>query len=615
MVPRFYIFALTLLAFAGATLSACQPRPRTWQGSDEKAELPGAASPSKTFGFSGEIAELDLSRGLPELPAPTLLGGPPSGSYFQLVSALRGAIEGSETKAFFVRLGSVNIGWARAEELGRMLIEAREANKPVICHAEGYSNTTAWMAARGCERIWLSPAGSVETTGIAAQVLYANRLLTEKLGVKVDMLQVGRFKGADETFTRDGPSPEARESLESTLSAIRETWLTGFGERGKVIEGAVEDGPHGPEEALRLGLIDGIGYADEARDEARDRGGSPVSRTRFGPASDRRSGFAEVLRALSGGGGTPVRRPHVAVVRAIGAITMERSGGLFGGSGGISQRSLGRTIRDLMEDDSTKAVVLRIDSPGGSALASDLLWHELMSLRDQKPLVVSIGDMAASGGYYLASAADKIIAEKTSIIGSIGVVGGKLAFGEALEPLGINVETFSPNPRPGGAARAAYESAFTAWDPATRERVRGVMESIYSLFVRRVATGRGVSVEQIAPATEGRLFAGEAAMRLGLVDEWGGVERAIELAKDLASLRPDAPVRLISERGGLLDWLALDEGAGEEGEVAKISAPTDLKADALRSIAPELSAFLASAEPLLQGERALAALPFAIFLR
>lgn len=615
MVPRLLLFAF--VALLGTSLLQCQPRPRSFAGSESKGsdEVMTVPAPPSLDGAFGEIAEIDLSRGAPELPATSLLGGPPSGAYFQLIGVLRTVVKESSSRGIFVRFGGARLGWARAEEIGRLLEAAREAGKSVVCHAEGYSNTTAWIAARGCERIWLSPAGTVETTGIAAQVVYANRLLTEKLGVKIDMLQIGKYKGADESFTRDGPSAEARESLESTLAALRETWLEGFRGRGARAVEAAEDGPFDANEARALGLVDAVGYLDEARDDAEQLVGSASSRRRFGPGTDRASGFAEILRALSGGSSPSIRRPHVAVVRAIGAITMERSGGLFSEGSGITERGLSRTIRQLASDDSAKAVVLRIDSPGGSALASDLLWHELMKLREKKPIVVSIGDMAASGGYYLASTATTIVAEKTSIVGSIGVVGGKLAFGPALEPYGVHVETFSPNPRPEGKARAAYESPLVPWDEATRARVEAVMRSTYALFVERVAEGRGVPVSALAGATEGRLFAGEAASRLGLIDEWGGFEQAIARAKEIAELRQDAPVRLVSERGGLLDWLDLEEGMTEEAELPGAYAVNDPRTSVLRAVAPEVLSFLSSAEPLLHGERTLTALPFAIFLR
>lgn len=606
--------ALVAIASAAALL-ACHARPRTWTGAAEVGAS-GASTTATTSSGGGDVAEIDLSRGAPELASRSLFGGTPTGSFFQLVKLVRQIADGDGTKSVFVRFGSTRIGWSRAEELATLLSAVRKAGRPVVCHADGYTNATAWVAAQGCERIWLSPAGEVEANGIAAQVVYANRLLTKKLGVDVDFLQMGKFKGAEEPLTREGPSPEARESLESTLAAIRKTWIAGFEARGAAAVAAAEDGPFGPAEAKARGLVDAVGYLDEARDEAKKRGGVEQARLRFGPSARSGGELAELLRALAGGGPASGGAPHVTVVRAVGAIAMSGGGGLFGDGSGISERALGRTVRALEEDDATKAVVLRIDSPGGSALASDLLWHALMQLRAKKPIVVSVGDMAASGGYYLASTANKIVAEPTSIVGSIGVVGGKLAFGNALEQIGVHVETFSAKSEPAAAARAGYESPFVPWDDATRERVRASMKGVYDLFLSRVAEGRGVPVEKIAASAEGRIFAGDEAMTRGLVDEWGGIEKAIAIAKDLAKLRADAPVKLAGERGGLLEMLDPDDdGSDDESRAAATAGPFAAPAAAIGALAPELATFVSSAAPMLRGERTLAAVPFAMILR
>jgi protease-4 len=193
----------------------------------------------------------------------------------------------------------------------------------------------------------------------------------------------------------------------------------------------------------------------------------------------------------------------VAVIPAQGAIAME-SGGAFE-SGGITAKALTKTLRRLKKDESVKAVVLRIDSPGGSALASDLLWHELRELKKVKPLVVSVGGMAASGGYYMACAADRIIAEPTSIVGSIGVFGGKIVLSSALEEVGVHTETFPASPEPGAAARAAAQSPFSAWDDATRERIRAEMQSVYDLFITRVSDSRKMPREKVEEHAQGRI--------------------------------------------------------------------------------------------------------------
>jgi protease-4 len=498
-----------------------------------------------------------------------------------------------------------------------LLAQVRESKKPVICHADGYGNATTWIAARGCDRIWVSPAGGVETVGIAAEMLYAHKLLADKLGVSVDFLQIGKFKGAEEPFTRQGPSPEAKASLEGVLGAIRDQWLSGLSAaRGQAVREAAEDGPFSADEAKARGLVDAVGYLDEARDDVKARSGARQFDVRFGgPAhGPDHPEVTELFRALAGGSVSRGGPSHVALVRAVGAISMDSGSTVFGARAGITERALGKVVRALTEDASVKAVVLRIDSPGGSALASDLLWRALMRLRAQKTLVVSIGDMAASGGYYLASAAHRIVAEPTSIVGSIGVVGGKIALGPALEGAGVHVEAIGA-PGSHAASRASYESALLPWDPATRERVRAEMTAVYDLFLRRVAEGRGLSVEQISAAAEGRIFAGQEAKNQHLVDEWGGLERAIAVARELAHLEDDAPVRVSGESGGILDWFD-DDPATDDPESRGLSRVwARLRASvAAEPAAGEEGALLASLMPLLGGETALTALPFGLFV-
>jgi len=601
------VCAVTVLAGV-----ACHARPRTW--SSAGADLGTSTSHARTLGKGdGEIAEIDLTRGAPEATGSSLLGSLSQQNYFRLVTLLQKIAAEPANRGVLVRFGSARFGWARAQELAEMFGKLRDAKKSVVCHADGYANASFWIAARGCDRIWVSPAGGVDTVGVAAELLYAHRLLAEKLGIDVDFLQIGKFKGAEEPFTRDGPSPEARASLEGVLGAIREQWLQGVaGARGDAIRTAAEDGPFSPDEAKQRGLVDAVGYLDEARDDAKSRTGGRGFDVRFGVAAHGSDNvdFGQVLRAFAGGTGRG-GPPHVAVVRAVGAISMEGGGGPFGQGGGITERGLGRIVRTLTEDSSVKAVVLRIDSPGGSALASDLLWRALMQLRAKKPLVVSVGDMAASGGYYLACTANRVFAEPTSIVGSIGVVGGKLAIGPALETVGVHVEPIGA-PGSNAAQRASYQSPLLPWDPATRERVRTEMTAVYDLFVRRVAEGRGVPADVIAGSAEGRIFAGPAAQAAKLVDEWGGLERAIRAAKELAKLDENAPVMLSGDGGPLLEWFD-EDGANDDASLPSL-AQKAFRVTSNLPAAADADAFLASLTPLLRGETTLTALPFVLLM-
>ena len=369
--------------------------------------------------------------------------------------------------------------------------------------------------------------------------------------------------------------------------------------------GAPEEGPYSPALAKERGLVDDVGYVDEARDALETASGAVRAEVRFGGAAPAGRGgeLADVLRAVAG---DSLGTAPVVLVPATGSISMD-GGGAFGDSGGIVARRLVRTLVRLEHDDDVRAVVLRIDSPGGSALASDLLWHELMRIRDKKVLVVSVGDMAASGGYYMASAGATIFADATSIVGSIGVVGGKIAADHALEKIGVHSETFPAKAgSPQAAARAAYDSLLTPWDADTRERVLQTMTAIYELFLSRVAQGRGIAVERVAASAEGRIFSGRDGQARGLVDEIGGLAEALARARAMAGLPDDARVEVAEEADGILRVLE------ESGPRSAVRSPL---AGALGRVAPDIAPLAGSVEALLAGERVLCAVPFALTVR
>ncbi|HRI70605.1 MAG TPA: signal peptide peptidase SppA, partial [Polyangium sp.] len=566
------------------------------------------------------IAELDLGSGVPEIASTGLFAAGRGRGFADLVQTIEAAKNRDTNKGFFVRLGTASFGLARAHEIGRLLDGLRKSKKPVICHADDFGNGTLLMAAVGCDQIWLSPAGGVNSITLSAEMVFGKRLL-EKLHVDVDFLQVGKYKGAKEPFTNDGPSPEARESLEGTLRGMRTAWLAAIatGRNNPELANVVEDGPFSAEEAKEKGLIDTIGFAEDAREEAKKLASAERIVTRFGggPGNEPVSrGLVDVMRALTGPGGTG--EPRIAVAIASGAISM--GGGSqspLGGNEGISERELGKTVARLTKDESVKAVVLRIDSPGGSALASDLLWKKLMKLRSEKPLVISVGGMAASGGYYLACAGTKIVAESTSIVGSIGVVSGKLAVGKTLSEFGITTQIVAAAPDPQKAARAGYMSPFAGWDEATREKVLHSMNSVYDLFVKRIAEGRGVDVKKVGESAEGRIFSGTEAKERGMIDELGGLSDSITLARKLASLPDDVPVDILGGPAGLFELLDDDADARSRSQAAlaqqaRQTAWSTMLPEISGLAPPALSTFLGSMNPLLTGERTVVALPFGL---
>ncbi len=608
---RRVVVAPLLAAIVVAASTGCDGRHRASTASGGSHDEPRAGP---------AIAVLDLSDGVPEQPPTGLLGLSSKGASFdELVHEVERLGRDKDVRGILVRLGTARIGLARAQEIGTM-IGALGTRLPVWCHADDLSNGTLYLAARACKRTWLSPASSVDAVGLAAQTLYFHKLLAEELGLDVDFLQVGKYKGAEEPFTRDGPSPEARASLQSTLSDMRTVWLDGLHQaRPAMPEAAPEDGPYSARRAKELGLVDEVGYFDEARDALEKDAAAVRAEVRLGggAASGGGDDLSDVLRAIAG---ESLGSAPVALVRADGAISMEGGGGLLSAeSGGIVERRLVKTLVRLERDDDVKAVVLRIDSPGGSALASDLLWHQLMRIRASKPLVVSIGSMAASGGYYLASAGSVVFADAASIVGSIGVVGGKVAADQALERIGVHAETIPAKVGdPAAAARAAYESLLMPWDDATRERLLATMTGIYDLFLARVAEGRNISFERVAASAEGRIFSGRDGKARGLVDEIGGLAEAIARARVLGGLPADARVSVVGETSGLLDALGGGRAAGSRTAPAgeRLLGERGLAELASTELGPELLPFVAaSLAELGDHERVLCALPFALTVR
>jgi protease-4 len=588
-------------------LAACTARPRHTQASKDH-DAPKADEP--------RLVELDLSAGAPESSeGGALFRTPATQTYTGLIRIIGRAASDDKVRGLFVRLGEASFNLAESEELSRLLAGLRGKGKPVVCHAHSLGNSSALLGARGCSRLWLSPAGDVSTIGIAAQMLYFHGIF-ERLKIGVDFLHMGKFKSGAEPLTREGPSEEARASLVETLAAIRGAWLDESNELKKsdALRNALEHGPWSAGEALERGLIDEVGFETEALEAAKKSAKVEAVEVGFGPRAKSKSGLgiAELLRVISGASGSD-GQPHIAVVPAEGAITMEAGGPLQ--RGGITARALGKTLRRMQNDESVKAVVLRIDSPGGSPLASDLIWHEMMELRKKKPIIVSVGSMAASGGYYIACGGQRIFAERTSIVGSIGVFGGKINVAPALDQFGVHAETFAASPESGAGERAGYNSPLISWDDATRERVRAHMQSIYDLFIARVAHGRKLAVDKVREVAEGHIWSGDQGRERGLVDEIGGLSEALTAARKAARLEADAPVSVEGGRDSLLDSLLLGDDASDADAATALERLSAAPATRLLSEVPqELRAFVSGLAPLSEHEHVVIALPYALLI-
>jgi protease-4 len=523
MRRTFLLFALLLVLALVVTLTA------VWLG----PQL--ATSPSSMLA-SEQVLVWRLAGGLPEhLPEGTFLlpGEDPPLTLTSVYARLRHARTDPQVRGLALSIADAGFGLAAAEEIRRQLVALREADKFVICYletaGEGSNGTLEYYLASACDDITLAPAGDVNLLGLHFDATFLRGTL-DKLGIEPEFQQVGEFKSAGETFTRSEHSPAAETALEALLDSVWSTLTADLAaDRGKSVAEIVtlvDGAPWSAEEALAQGLVDALGYPDE-----------------FRTAVEERAGTADLLalerypRRL---GPAPGSGPTIAVLVATGTIVRGESGSdPWSGEAYIGSDGLGSALRDLAEDDSVEAVVLRIDSPGGSALASDLLLREVTLLAEEKPVVVSMAGVAASGGYYLAARASKILAEATTITGSIGVVSGKLATRRFQEDLlGITHDALQR-----GQNADLYQS-LDRYRPEQAARVESLMNRVYGTFVRHVAEGRGMTQDAVEAVAGGRVWTGADAQARGLVDELGGFDRAIELACEEAAIADCSGVAL-----------------------------------------------------------------------
>lgn len=558
----------------------------------------------------GLLLELDLTGGVTEGGTETLLGTPGRRTYVRLIRVLEKAAADERLTGVLLRLGSAQLGMAQSEEVSRLLQAVKAAREvPVWCHADQLSNSTALLTTGGCDHIWVSAGGGVDTVGVSGQVVYLYGLF-ERLGIQPDFLSAGRYKTAAESLTRSGPSPEAKQAFTSLFQSIQASWLMAIrNATSEQVARAAELGPYDPGSAKAAGLITDIGYDSEARETAEK--GAEADRTVVAFGGQQRRSDAGVLfdliRALDADSRSE-DGDFIAVLTASGAIS-QAAGGMFDESG-IASDSFVRRLRLLERNDDAKAVVIRIDSPGGSALASDLIWHEVMKLRKSKPVIASVGAMAASGGYYIAAATDRVFAENTSIVGSIGVVSGKIVIGPALEKVGIRAVSFPGSKTPGAEDRAGYASALTPWGPAQRERMQTMITSIYDLFISRVVEGRGISEAQVRKVAEGRVWTGAQGLSNQLVDQIGGLGEAVAEARRRADVDDDVPMRLVFATDGLLETLLFGSSAEQSNARRKLVGAQSHPV--LEAVPAPLRAWAESVMPLAGNERVVAAMPFAV---
>ena len=453
-----------------------------------------------------------------------------------VVGRLRALAGDDKLSGVVVRAGGIAISVPDAIELRAAIHDLRKAGKTVACHAEAASNN-AYLVLAACDKIALAPLGDVAITGPAALPVHIKPLL-DKLGIQADFLHVGAYKGAAEPLTLDAPSKETQETIGAILDRRYQTMVEIIAAERKLpaatVKSLIDTGLFPAEQAKTSGLVDEVAAFEAFRDAAATSGWAKLE---LDP--DRSDPMAMMLKLSRFLGAIPPDKPagdHVALVYAVGNIVDGGGEGVLGAREQIASHTLVAALRALTADATVKAVVLRIDSGGGSALASELIWRAVAELKAKKPVIVSMSDVAASGGYYIACGATKVFALDDTLTGSIGVVGGKLALRDGLARLGVN--TFPT----GRGKRATMAASLGPWTEDERGAVRGQMEAVYRVFVGRVAEGRGKQPPEIDRIAQGRVWTGARAKELGLIDEIGGLDAALAEARKLAKV--DAAVGL-----------------------------------------------------------------------
>jgi protease-4 len=474
----------------------------------------------------GDLAEL----------APTdvvgLLRGVRTPTVRSIVESLRKAKRDSRIRAVLVKpTGFTSPYWGKVQEVRDAMLDFKKSGKPLYAYLE-YGGDREYYLATAADKVYLMPSTSLDLVGVATYELFLKGTL-DKIGAIPDFHRIGDYKTAVNTFTQTGYTPAHKEMDESLNRDLFNQIVGGIAEGRKKnepeIRQLIDEGPFLPEEALRAGLVDDVQYEDQVNTKLQGQGelrridGDDYARA-GGPSLGLNSG------------------PRLAIIYAAGTITGGKSGYDPVNGAVLGSETLIEYIRQARRDGSVRGIVLRIDSPGGSATASDAVWRELMIARNERedrPIVASMSDLAASGGYYIALPAQLIVAQPSTLTGSIGIFGGKIVTGGVYEKLGARIASTSIG------KNAEIESPIRRYTPDEVKKLDEQLQAFYDQFVEKAAISRHSTPEKIDAIAQGRVWTGQQARERGLVDALGGLDRAIELAKERAKIAADSDVELV----------------------------------------------------------------------
>jgi protease-4 len=524
-IGRFFLWVFAVVGFLIIIVAVSLT---TWFMLSEEGEEP---LPAKI------VLSLDLNEGVAE----TRSEGP-----FQLLShggphTLRNVIVGLEkaqadtrVAGVLVRMGASGVDIATAQEIRDAIGRFRQSGKFAVAYADSFSATpgatSEYYLASGFDEIWMQPSGELAITGVAIEVPFVAGAL-EKIGVQARMEQRKEYKSPPETFTRKNMSEPARANLQQLADSWLAQLVQGIAEGRRIgpdaARASVDQSPLVAVEALQRKLVDTLDYWPAVTEAVEDRAGAE-------------SGLVGLKRYIAEGKLPYTSGPMVALVYGVGPIVSDRSDeSLLDDTRFFSAREVARAISDAAAHPDVRVILLRIDSPGGSYLASDTVWDAVMRARAAgTPVIATMGGVAASGGYFVAMGADRIIASPGTLTGSIGVYGGKFVTEGLWPKLGINWDIVQ------AGKNAAIWSPFRDYPPDTKARLDAMMDTVYADFTSKLAKGRNINETQVESVAGGRVWSGDEASKVGLVDQLGGLRTAIEAAKEAAGLKPEDSITL-----------------------------------------------------------------------
>jgi len=515
---------------------------------------------------SDSVLVLELNGDIPEaapvdIPIPFIQAQSPP-TVRDMWTSLRQAATDNRIKAIVLQPRGLVTGWGKLEEFRQEISDFKKSGKPVYAFLQSPGSREYYLAT-AADKIFLSPDDSLDVKGFLLEELYFKDTL-DKIGVQVQVDHIGRYKDAGDIFTKTGMSPETREVLNQVLDQIYGNFCTVIGQaRHKSaddIKALIDNGPFLASQAKGSGLIDELGYEDEVYSDLKKK---------TGVKDLKKIALRTYFRAAPGHG------DHIALLVGEGDIVSGNPSNGFGSQAMIASGRFARLVREVRNDSSVKGVILRVNSPGGDAVASDEILHELKLLSRAKPLVVSMSDVAASGGYFMSMTGDPVIAYPDTITGSIGVLYVRPNIGGLYGKLGIHEDTLTRG------KMADIDSETIPLSDAAKQKLHESIETTYKAFVTQVAAARKKSYDQIDPLAQGRVWMGAQAHNNGLVDELGGLDEAVSLIRQKAHLPPNGATNLIlyPPRRSLFEILTQSSPEAIESAAAE---------DKLRSVLPGL---------------------------